>query len=152
MGSTLEGADLFPRMVDHVADLWASVGSRCTCPNPTDLSAGHARSVAPRATRAAYVTADGDDVECDLADLDLRAVAQGAPARIPPSYAGQKDYPGLFWSSTNADHVVYESRLELEWLWLADFDSKVVRIAAQPMRIVGDDGYLASVHPPSSPH
>lgn len=36
-------------------------------------------------------------------------------------------------------HVVYESRLELSWLWLADFDPDVVGIAAQPLYIVGDD-------------
>lgn len=59
--------------------------------------------------------------------------------RIPPSFAGQRNYPGLFWSTTNRDHVVYESLLELSWLWLADFDATVVRIAAQPLRVVGPD-------------
>ena len=53
---------------------------------------------------------------------------QGTPVRIPPSYAGQSNYPGVFWSATMRAHVVYESRLELLWLWLADFDPDVVRI------------------------
>lgn len=93
----------------------------------------------PRAVRAAYVTAEGVEREADLPEIDLRDVAWGMPVRLPPSYAGQRNYPGLFWSTTNRDHVVYESLLELSWLWLADFDPTVVRIAAQPLRVVGPD-------------
>ncbi|GIG30786.1 TnsA-like heteromeric transposase endonuclease subunit [Cellulomonas marina] len=94
----------------------------------------------PHAARAAYLTSEGVELESDLADVDLRAVAQGMPVRLPPSYAGQRNYPGLFWSSTNGRHVVYESLLELAWLWLADFDASIVRVSAQPLRIVGWDG------------
>jgi len=90
--------------------------------------------------RATYVTAAGSEHESALSEVDLRQVAFGSPFRIPPSYAGQRNYPGLFYSSTNSAHVVYESRLELSWLWLADFDPEVVRIAAQPMLVVGRDG------------
>ncbi|KQR08573.1 TnsA-like heteromeric transposase endonuclease subunit [Cellulomonas sp. Leaf334] len=94
----------------------------------------------PIAVRAAYATAEGLEQTAELSAIDLREVAWGAPVRVPPSYAGQRNYPGLFWSATNRDHVVYESRLELEWLWLADFDPTIVRLAAQPLRIVGRDG------------
>lgn len=93
----------------------------------------------PSAVRAAYVTAESDESEADLSELDLCDVAWGLPVRRPPSFAGQRNYPGLFWSSTNCDHVVYESLLELSWLWLADFDPTIVRLAAQPLRIVGHD-------------
>lgn len=48
---------------------------------------------------------------------------------------GQRHCPGLFWSATNGAHVVYESLLELAWLWLADFDPGVERIAAQPFHL-----------------
>ena len=41
-------------------------------------------------------------------------------------------YPGYFWSATMGAHVVYESRLELARLLLADFDCHVAVIAAQP--------------------
>lgn len=61
---------------------------------------------------------------------------------------GQRSYPGLFWSSTNGGHVVYESRLELDWLWLADFDPNVVRIASQPLMIGGADGSRRRVRYP----
>lgn len=45
---------------------------------------------------------------------------------------GQKHYSGSYWSSTQADHVIYESRLELARLLYADFDRDVTAIVAQP--------------------
>ncbi|MEC4019827.1 TnsA-like heteromeric transposase endonuclease subunit [Streptomyces sp. H27-D2] len=47
-------------------------------------------------------------------------------------YTGQKHYSGSYWSSTQADHVIYESRLELARLLYADFDRDVTGIVAQP--------------------
>jgi hypothetical protein len=38
----------------------------------------------------------------------------------------------MYWSATESDHVVYESRLELANLILAAFDKNVHHIAAQP--------------------
>jgi hypothetical protein len=87
-----------------------------------------------------YLTADGEERERPLAVLSALEVASGQPVRIPPSHVGQTNYPGLFWSSTMDRHLVYESLLELSWLWLADFDQEVVAIAAQPMQLVGNDG------------
>jgi hypothetical protein len=60
------------------------------------------------------------------------AVLGGAPWRTFRWYFGQRHYSGTYWSSTQRDHVIYESRLELANLMLADFDSKVRRIVAQP--------------------
>ena len=45
---------------------------------------------------------------------------------------GQKHYSGSYWSSVNRDLVIYESRLELARLLLADFDPNARRIVAQP--------------------
>lgn len=87
-----------------------------------------------------YLTAGGEERECPLAVLDARDVAAGRPVRMPPSYAGQRNYPGLFWSTTMSGHLVYESLLELSWLWLSDFDPDVVVIAAQPFMLTGADG------------
>ncbi|WP_248870937.1 TnsA-like heteromeric transposase endonuclease subunit [Streptomyces sp. HNA39] len=47
-------------------------------------------------------------------------------------HKGQKHYSGTYWSSTVCDHVIYESRLELGRLLLADFDHSVRGIVAQP--------------------
>ena len=99
------------------------------------------------AARATHMTAEGTELEADLSEVDLRQVAFGSPVRIPPSYARQRSYPGPF-SSTNSAHVVYESRLELAWLWLADFDPEVVRIAAQPEAQAttrGAEGFVMSM-------
>jgi hypothetical protein len=50
-------------------------------------------------------------------------------------YKDQPHYSGSYWSSTESAHVVYESRLELSRLILADFDPTVSRIYAQPLMI-----------------
>lgn len=44
---------------------------------------------------------------------------------------------GLVLSATTYGHVVYESRLELARILLADRDSDVVAIAAQPFLLEG---------------
>ncbi|MGW3469063.1 hypothetical protein ACWDKQ_11460 [Saccharopolyspora sp. NPDC000995] len=43
---------------------------------------------------------------------------------------GQKHFPGTYWCATEQDHVIYESRLELLRLVLADFDTAVRHIVA----------------------
>jgi hypothetical protein len=47
-------------------------------------------------------------------------------------YYGQQHYSGSYWASTMCAHVIYESRLELARLLLADFDRSVNHIVAQP--------------------
>jgi hypothetical protein len=44
--------------------------------------------------------------------------------------------------------VVYESRLELARIMLADFDARIVAIAAQPLQLVGADGDRVRRHVP----
>lgn len=90
-------------------------------------------------TRVTYVTDVGDEVTADISRVDARRIAEGIPVRDFPVYVGRRNYSGFFWSSTMRRHVVYESLLELSWLWLADFDPKVLRIAAQPMVLRGHD-------------
>ena len=57
------------------------------------------------------------------------------PWRAIRSHHGQHHLPGLYWSATTARHVVYESRLELARLLVADFDRDIVGIAAQPFLV-----------------
>lgn len=90
-------------------------------------------------TRVTYVTDIGDEVTADISRVDARRIAEGIPVRDFPVYVGRRNYSGFFWSSTMRRHVVYESLLELSWLWLADFDPRVLRIAAQPMVLRGHD-------------
>ncbi|WP_289020230.1 TnsA-like heteromeric transposase endonuclease subunit [uncultured Ornithinimicrobium sp.] len=82
-------------------------------------------------------TSAGDEVTTTWREARAELIVEGLPVRIPPSYRGQGNYPGLFWSATNQRTLVYESLLELDRLWLADFDPTVVGIATQPFQITG---------------
>ncbi len=59
-----------------------------------------------------------------------------APWRKLRSRHGQQHLSGSYWAATTGGHVVYESRLELARLLLADFDPDVTAIYAQPLRLV----------------
>ncbi|WP_293002603.1 TnsA-like heteromeric transposase endonuclease subunit [Mycobacterium sp.] len=62
-------------------------------------------------------------------------MADTQPFRKFRSYKGQQHYSGTYWSSTESGHVIYESRLELSRLLVADFDPTVDRIYSQPLMI-----------------
>lgn len=55
-----------------------------------------------------------------------------SPWRTFRWYKGQKHYSGSWWTATEQDLVIYESRLELARLLYADFDVSVRHIVAQP--------------------
>ncbi|OLT18044.1 hypothetical protein BJF81_06785 [Ornithinimicrobium sp. CNJ-824] len=84
-----------------------------------------------------YCNGAGDEVTTTWREARAELIVEGLPVRIPPSYRGQGNYPGLFWSATNQRTLVYESLLELDRLWLADFDLTVVALATQPFQITG---------------
>ncbi|UPK66551.1 TnsA-like heteromeric transposase endonuclease subunit (plasmid) [Rhodococcus pyridinivorans] len=73
---------------------------------------------------------------------------RGLPVRKVRSHPDRRHYAGMFWSATNRGHVLYESRLELDRLWLADYAPEVVGIAAQPMWLCGPDGKHLRRHVP----
>ncbi|MFH8443422.1 TnsA-like heteromeric transposase endonuclease subunit [Streptomyces sp. NPDC018026] len=77
----------------------------------------------------------------ESAPLEMLYAAE--PWRTFRWYMGQKHYSGSYWSSTQSDHVIYESRLELARLLYADFDRDVTAIVAQPFLLrAGVDGAL----------
>jgi hypothetical protein len=76
--------------------------------------------------------ADDGEASFPLRQVQARQVTAAVPWPKTRSARGQLHYPGYFWSATMSAHVVYESRLELARLLLADFDRRVVAIAAQP--------------------
>ena len=87
---------------------------------------------------ARYRRQDGRFVDMTLQQLDIGDVIAGLPVREFRSYKGRRHYSGWYWSATTGSHVVYESRLELARLIVADQDSSVVGIAAQPfLRVLG---------------
>jgi hypothetical protein len=65
-------------------------------------------------------------------EVSPEALGAAAPWRTFRWHQGQKHYSGTFWSATEGGHVIYESRLELARLLLADFDTSVRHIVAQP--------------------
>lgn len=67
--------------------------------------------------------------------MSVSTLLAAAPRRTFPCYQGQRNYPGTYWSVTERDHVIYESRLELSALLVCDFDRAVQRIKAQPFRL-----------------
>ncbi|SLI26563.1 TnsA endonuclease N terminal protein [Mycobacteroides abscessus subsp. bolletii] len=95
-----------------------------------------------------YLSGDAVRVDADLRSVSLAAVIQGMPVRRVHTAAGKKNYIGEFWSATTGAHLPYESRLELDRLWLADFDSSVAWIATQPFWMRGKDGCDVRRHVP----
>ena len=69
------------------------------------------------------------------AEVSPAALFRATPWRTFRWYLGQRHYSGTYWSATEGGHVIYESRLELANLVLADFDPTVHHIAAQPFRL-----------------
>ncbi|MEU8626604.1 TnsA-like heteromeric transposase endonuclease subunit [Streptomyces sp. NPDC048669] len=59
-----------------------------------------------------------------------------------PSFRGQGNWCGWYWSATCGGHVGYESWLERDHLMLLDFDPWVTAVASQPFQLSwsGPDG------------
>ena len=74
----------------------------------------------------------GELVDRPLHELTSDVLCRALPYRTFRWYRGQRHYSGSYWSSTNCAHVIYESRLELARLLMADFDTSVTKIVAQP--------------------
>src|SRR6266536_836520 len=80
------------------------------------------------------------------AGVDLLAAA--VPWRTFRWHDGQRHFSGTYWCSTQRDHVIYESRLELAVLLLADFDPSVTGVFAQPFLLRAEAVGVARKHIP----
>jgi hypothetical protein len=96
---------------------------------------GGRRGVSSNEAQIAYRRADGDEKTIALDRIHLHELLTACPWRTFRSYRGQPFYSGMYWSATMHAHVIYESRLELARLLLADFDQTVVTIVAQPFQL-----------------
>ncbi len=70
------------------------------------------------------------------------------PWRKLRSRHGQQHLSGSHWAATTRGHVLYESRLELARLLLADFDPDVKVIHPQPCRLIAPVGGRTRKHVP----
>lgn len=113
-----------------------------------DLSVDDDRDVGASGTTLRYCTVAGDEVATTWEQARADLIIEGLPVRVPPTYRGQRSYPGLFWAATNDRTLVYESLLELDRLWLADFDPGTVGICTQPFQIAGRDSTGVRAHVP----
>lgn len=95
-----------------------------------------------------YVDASGQSVASTLGKVDGVDVVRGRPVRSFPTYPGQQNYPGWLWTATTDSLIGYESLLERDRLWLADFDPQVRWIAGQPFWMSGRDGTRLRRHVP----
>ena len=95
-----------------------------------------------------FVDAEGVERQELLADVaDLRFEA-GRPVRSFPSYRGQRNWPGWWWSATTGALVGCESWLERDHAMALDFDDGVVAFASQPFWLLMQvDGKLRSHAP-----
>lgn len=89
---------------------------------------------------ALYKSQSGKTVETGWEELDPMAVIDGMPWRKFNWFPGQKNYPGFYWCATEQAIIGYESRLELAWLTMKDFDTAVQRIRSQPFHLKAKDG------------
>ncbi|MEU4803568.1 TnsA-like heteromeric transposase endonuclease subunit [Actinosynnema sp. NPDC023587] len=75
---------------------------------------------------------DGAESAMQWREASMELLFTARPWRTFRWYHGQRHYSGFYWACTEQDLVIYESRLELARLRLADFDRSVRRIVAQP--------------------
>lgn len=99
---------------------------------------GGVMTPAEKVSAVGLVLLRGDDervVERPLRRLQAKQITGSVPWRTVRSRHGQRHHCGRYWSATMGQHVVYESRLELARLMLADFDPQITAISAQPFLI-----------------
>ena len=92
--------------------------------------------------RVGYISQDGMRHQVSLAGAQAVRFEVMTPARRFAARKGQRHLPGLWWSSTVAGHVGYESWLERDHLIWLDWDRTVTGIASQPFWLswTGPDG------------
>jgi len=96
----------------------------------------------------AYLVPGGTERRVRLTLARDVAFEDAPPIRAFPSYRGQRNYPGLWWSATVGRHVGYESWLERDTAMLLDFDPQVVGFASQPFWLSWpEDGRVRSHAP-----
>jgi len=70
------------------------------------------------------------------------------PSRSFPSFKGQRNFPGLWWSATTGEHIGYESWVERDVAMLLDFDAEIVAFASQPFWLIWPDQHGERKHAP----
>lgn len=83
------------------------------------------------------VKVDGQDILAPLNELTLDLLAEGGPSRALARRKEMMHRNGAYFSTTNDDLLVYETRLELQRLRCADFDPRMALLRSQPFTLYG---------------
>ena len=94
--------------------------------------AGLAAVWLPGGFEVEYAEPDGREVRAGLDRLRRMDLGSCLPVRSFPSYKGQRNYPGWFWSAKMGKHVGFESWVERGHLVALDFAPEVTAIVSQP--------------------
>jgi hypothetical protein len=94
--------------------------------------AGMAQVWLPAGFEVTYAGPDGREVRGGLDRLRRADLEACQPVRSFPSYKGQRNYPGWYWSATMGRRVGFESWVERGHLVALDFDPAVTAIVSQP--------------------
>lgn len=90
-------------------------------------------ATAPQARDIGVTFFDGRRERCgSLSELWSVRFERVSPVREFPTFRGQRNFPGSWWSQTTGGHVGYESWLQRDQVMLMDFDPEVVAISSQP--------------------
>ncbi|MEU0490775.1 TnsA-like heteromeric transposase endonuclease subunit [Nocardiopsis sp. NPDC006139] len=79
-----------------------------------------------------FLTTDGTEERLPLEQADRYPFESVPPIRSFPSFRGQRNNTGRWWTATTGSHVGFESWLERDLLIGFDFDPTVTGIASQP--------------------
>lgn len=107
------------------------------------------RTDAEKTTVRAWFSADGRTTYSrDLMDIAVEDFVLGHPTRDYSRRQSQRHKPVAVWTHTTHGHVHCESRLEREFVLLADFDPRVAHISAQPFTALWPNGFPLKKHTP----
>jgi len=67
---------------------------------------------------------------------------ESEPIREGNAYPRQRNYHGFYWMAETRRHVWHESLLERDSLLWLDHAADIIAIAAQPMKLIADDGTI----------
>ncbi|MEY9934151.1 hypothetical protein ABH926_008815 [Catenulispora sp. GP43] len=82
--------------------------------------------------QVSYVDADGVERSAPVENVGGVFFENAIPVRSFPSFKGQRNYPGFWWSASSARHVGFESWLERDTAMMLDFDPQIVAFSSQP--------------------
>ena len=79
-----------------------------------------------------YVGEDGAEQRVPWREMPRVVEGLSRPVRSFPSYRGQRNFPGWYWSATVGHRIGFESWVERDHLIALDFDPSVTAMVSQP--------------------